>query len=381
MKYYFCLDRRRQRRDGSYQVRLYIYHRKQLYIPTRFSAKENEWSEKDGCFIVRQAADKLKNHHLRDIMNKVEGVLFNLELSGELNSVTGAQLRTAIDNALGVKKTEKHTLISFLDKGAVGKSQRTQRLFKWCRDKVTAFDAGVRITDISHKWIADFQQQLENEGLRPNSVALLLSYVARACSIALTDGVISRNPCIGIKKPKEETRKRSLSIDVLRHLRDMELTGAKEWARDMFFLSFYLIGINIADLYALQYIRDGRIEYRRRKTGTLYSVAVPPEAKEILDKYAGADKLLDTSRHTSSGTMCTALTYNLRKIYPDLSTYYARHSWASIAAELDIPIETISHALGHKIGSPVTAIYVAYSQRKVDDANRKVIDYLNADKK
>ena len=381
MKYYFCLDRRRQRRDGSYKVRLYIYHRKQLYIPTRFSAKENEWSEKDGCFIARQAADKLKNHHLRDIMNKVEGVLFNLELSGELNSVTGAQLRTAIDNALGVKKTEKHTLISFLDKGAVGKSQRTQRLFKWCRDKVTAFDAGVRITDISHKWIADFQQQLENEGLRPNSVALLLSYVARACSIALTDGVISRNPCIGIKKPKEETRKRSLSIDVLRHLRDMELTGAKEWARDMFFLSFYLIGINIADLYALQCIRGGRIEYRRRKTGTLYSVAVPPEAKEILDKYAGADKLLDTSRHTSSGTMCTALTYNLRKIYPDLSTYYARHSWASIAAELDIPIETISHALGHKIGSPVTAIYVAYSQRKVDDANRKVIDYLNADKK
>jgi integrase len=64
---------------------------------------------------------------------------------------------------------------------------------------------------------------------------------------------------------------------------------------------------------------------------------------------------------------------------PGLTTNYARHTWATFAAELEIPMETISHALGHKIGSPITAIYIAYNQKKVDDANRKVIDYLNAD--
>lgn len=51
---------------------------------------------------------------------------------------------------------------------------------------------------------------------------------------------------------------------------------------------------------------------------------------------------------------------------------------ASIAAELDIPKETISEALGHSIGSEVTSIYIKFDRKKVDEANRKVIDYVNA---
>ena len=57
--------------------------------------------------------------------------------------------------------------------------------------------------------------------------------------------------------------------------------------------------------------------------------------------------------------------------------YIARHSWATIAYSLDVPKETISEALGHEIGSRVTSIYIAFDRRKVDEANRKVIDYLN----
>lgn len=56
--------------------------------------------------------------------------------------------------------------------------------------------------------------------------------------------------------------------------------------------------------------------------------------------------------------------------------YKARHSWATLAAELDIPKETISAGLGHEIGSDVTSIYIKFDQKKVDDANRRVIDYL-----
>lgn len=56
--------------------------------------------------------------------------------------------------------------------------------------------------------------------------------------------------------------------------------------------------------------------------------------------------------------------------------YKARHSWATLAAELDIPKETISAGLGHEIGSDVTSIYIKFDQKKVDDANRRVIDYV-----
>ena len=62
--------------------------------------------------------------------------------------------------------------------------------------------------------------------------------------------------------------------------------------------------------------------------------------------------------------------------FPGLSIYWARHTWATIASELDIPKETIAKALGHG-GSSVTDIYIDFDMRKVDEANRKVIDYVN----
>ena len=65
-------------------------------------------------------------------------------------------------------------------------------------------------------------------------------------------------------------------------------------------------------------------------------------------------------------------------LFPDISSYWARHTWATIAASLDIPKETISAALGHEIGSPITSIYIKFDQNKVDEANRKVIDYVNS---
>ena len=61
--------------------------------------------------------------------------------------------------------------------------------------------------------------------------------------------------------------------------------------------------------------------------------------------------------------------------WPGLSTYWARHSWATIAASLDVPKETIAAALGHAQNS-VTDIYIAFDQSKVDAANRRVIDFV-----
>ena len=62
--------------------------------------------------------------------------------------------------------------------------------------------------------------------------------------------------------------------------------------------------------------------------------------------------------------------------FPELSGYWARHTWATIAAQLDIPKETIAAALGHSSGS-VTDIYIDFDKRKIDEANRRVIDFVN----
>lgn len=64
-----------------------------------------------------------------------------------------------------------------------------------------------------------------------------------------------------------------------------------------------------------------------------------------------------------------------------VTTYWRSHSWATYAADLDIPKDTISEALGHEHGSRVTGIYINYDQRKVDEANRQVLDWVLYGKK
>ena len=59
-----------------------------------------------------------------------------------------------------------------------------------------------------------------------------------------------------------------------------------------------------------------------------------------------------------------------------LTSYWARHSWATIASELDIANETIAEALGHEYGNRITNIYIRKNQKKVDIANRKVLDWV-----
>ena len=163
----------------------------------------------------------------------------------------------------------------------------------------------------------------------------------------------------------------------------------------MFMLMLYLIGINAVDLFSLKQIVNGRVEYNRAKTSKLYSIKVEPEAMEIIERYRGKNWLLNVlDEYGNYQDFLHRMGIGLKQIgpvvrkglggkkdreplFPEISSYWARHTWATIAAELDIPKETISAALGHEIGSEVTSIYIKFDQKKIDAANRKVIDYLN----
>ena len=375
------LDKRRQI-GGAYPIRIYIYHREQMYIPTGVNATPEEWDAAVGLLRPVNVSARAKNARLRDMLNKCETLLLRLTVSGELSKMTSKILRQQIDRELGVNKRVSASLIDYLEKAKRGKADRTQKLFTWAQQRVTDYDAKIQITDIDRGWIESFRDDLIKKEYGLNTVAQAMAWVSRALSLAVADGVINSNPIQGVKKPRQETRKKSLSLESMRQLRDMTFSGPSalrmEYARDVFFLQFYLLGINIVDLVSLHKIVDGRVEYQRHKTDTLYSVKVMPEAMKIIEKWQGENALVANYWKTPGNT-CSSISRYLDKMIPGLTTNYARHTWATFAAELEIPMETISHALGHKIGSPITAIYIAYNQKKVDDANRKVIDYLNAD--
>lgn len=111
-----------------------------------------------------------------------------------------------------------------------------------------------------------------------------------------------------------------------------------------------------------------------------------PEAQAIMDKYKGEDEYLLNFIHMYKdyNGFKRGINYALKKITnssgevidPNLSTYYARHSWATIAGHLEVPIETISAGLGHKFGNESSIIYINFDLAKVDATNRMVIDLV-----
>lgn len=142
--------------------------------------------------------------------------------------------------------------------------------------------------------------------------------------------------------------------------------------------------VNVSDLFALtkENIVRGRLEYDRAKTGRHYSILLHSEALRIIEKYKGEKKLLRFSEHFRNVDVATVMiNKKLAKVRPGLTTYYARHTWASIAFNLGIQKDVVSLAPGHSSGVRVTDTYINADLSRVDEANRRVIDYVLYNKK
>ena len=91
---------------------------------------------------------------------------------------------------------------------------------------------------------------------------------------------------------------------------------------------------------------------------------------DVLDKYK------DTHIATASGNRHLKEIAS-KLVLPPITTYTARYTWATLALSIDTPIEVISQALGHSYGQAVTLGYIMPDRRKVDEANKKVIELLD----
>lgn len=272
----------------------------------------------------------------------------------------------------------------------------TRGVYKHTLDRIRAFDKNVdnkMFEDIDLKWLTDFEAFCAKTACK-NARNIHLRNIRAVFNNAIDYGITTAYPFRRFKIRPEATRKRSMAVEELRRLFDYPVEDYAEIYRDMFRLIFMLVGINSVDLHGLKSItRDGRIEYKRAKTGRLYSIKVEPEAREIINKYRGKNGLLCIAdRWIDSRNFRHQCNKALQKIgqverkgrggkktitaeFEGVTTYWARHTWATIAASLDIPKDTIAAALGHG-GDTVTDIYIDFDQKKVDAANRRVLDWV-----
>lgn len=285
--------------------------------------------------------------------------------------------------------------LKFLD----GKTNKgTRGVYKHTLDKMRLYDSDIdkkTFEDIDLEWLTDFEAFCAKTASK-NARNIHLRNIRAVFNNAIDFEITTAYPFRRFKIRPEATRKRSLAVEDLRKLFNHPVEEYAEIYRDMFKLIFLLIGINSADLWALKSItRDGRIEYKRAKTGRLYSIKIEPEAMEIIERYKGSNGLLCIAdRWNDSRNFRHQCNKALQKIgrvervgrggkkiitaeFEHLTTYYARHSWATIAYnDCGISKDIIAQALGHSGGETVTDIYLDKDMRLVDEANRRVVDWV-----
>jgi integrase len=242
--------------------------------------------------------------------------------------------------------------------------------------------------DISVSFLRDFERHLRlvNKS-KVNTCRIYLNNIRAVFYHAIDNDIIKGDitPFRKFKIEQEKTKPRPMDIAELKTLLKLRsgLTKRQQRAIDIFFLIFYLIGINLKDLLYLKPVNiyKGRLEYKRFKTGRDYSIKILPAAREILDRYQGKKYLLsfmDEKEKISPGRLPEAdhdILSQINKLLKTIAeknelkfkptTYSPRYSWATIASGLGIPRDIISHALGHGIDT-MTDGYIDYDLTAVD---------------
>lgn len=260
------------------------------------------------------------------------------------------------------------------------------RLLRCPVDKLSQWD------DITTSQVDSFAEWLYSDGLAVNTVNSYLSNFRAIYHTAVREGEIPKpdsDPFSHLRLKREETVKRALKIKEVNKVMQAQYTEntPMRQALDLFIFCYLACGMPFVDLAYLtkKNIVGNEIVYHRHKNGVLVRVAITPAMRMLMRKYAqkkspylfpvlaaGRDGYEDykSALHAHNSLLKT-IGVQLG-LHTQLTTYVARHSWATEALRQNIPVAVISQALGHT-SEKTTRIYLdSLDQSVLNRANRKV---------
>lgn len=402
MQITFYFDKRTADKKLTFPLKLRIYHRGQTrLVPSGLRLRENQWSDKSQAVINHTRAAAL-NDYLEGIMTLAMQASLTLRVSGKLESFSISQIsrfiQCSIDGEEFDEKQERRGefVKVFRDFIAGREKERTKKCYSDALDKLYKFDPQIEqrsCDDITLPYIMKFDTFLAAT-LTRNARNVHHRSIRAVCNHAVTAGYTREYAYRGFKIRNSPTAKRDLTVKQMREFIAAPCPPDLQVYKDMFILMTFMHGINAVDLLQAKPsdIREGRLDFRRSKTGTSVSVKIEPEMEEIINRYKGTKYLLRFCDERASyesflKSMDIALKkigpYELHKhgrrvyhpLFPKLSQYWCRHTWATLASGIGIPNEVVADALGH-VNNSVTDIYINYNRQRTDAAGRKVIDYI-----
>lgn len=261
----------------------------------------------------------------------------------------------------------------------------------------SAFLGGVKLPfpAMTGELISDYNIYLIRRGVVRNTISFymrnLRAVYNRAAKQHLT---VQTHPFREVYTGIDRTRKRAVGESVISRLYRLDLQGhaSLELARDLFIFSYCTRGMAFVDMAYLRKtdIRDGNICYARHKTVQRLCIRIEPHIRRIIDRYAGASPvyvfpILDTedsaeafSRYQVALTRYNRQLSRLSGMLPpncrvSLTSYTARHSWATAARNHNVPLSVISAGMGHS-SERTTRIYLTMLENSaIDSANQVII--------
>ena len=256
------------------------------------------------------------------------------------------------------------------------------------------------LESIDTDYLKGLELFLRQRGNKDNSIATRFAIFKAIYNRAIKEGrlAVRQNPfsIYQVGSLWATTRKRAIEKSDIQRLAALVITEQRatyyqRLARDMFLFSYYTAGMNFGDMARLRYndIANGRVSYARHKTQKLLSFQLSGPALQILDKYSCQGHrpddyifpILNRLQHDTPQRIYNRLHKSLRKINQalkllgeqvglsvPLTTYVARHTFATVLKRSDVSVALISESLGHSDLS-TTQIYLdSFENSQIDAA-------------
>lgn len=270
--------------------------------------------------------------------------------------------------------------------------------FKELRASLLEFNKhlDVYFSDIDINWLKQYESFLRNKGLGDNSIGVRFRTFRVLYNRAITENIVKADyypfRIYKVSKLKKETVKRSITKtdveQIINYKVDREYT---QLAIDLFYFSYLSGGINFVDMAYLtrDNIIDTRLVYNRKKTKKLIKLPIQDKALFIVKKYHSDNPYLfpilsafhKTAQQKANRVhkVLAIINKSLKAVGEelnlpiDLTTYVARHTYATVLKRSGVNTSIISESLGHS-SEKITQIYLdSFENSQIDEAMKNLL--------
>lgn len=396
------LDARRPKKDLTCPILLRISHFGKISaITLGIYVKEADWDDNSrkirASYKGSESVARLNNYLQKKKAEAID-LVAKLDDQKVLETLSVLDLKSLIE-----KKSDSQSFLAFGDALSKEFTEANRlgnaRSYRCAVSVLRKFNKGQDLSfrEVNYSLLTQFEQNHLKKGYALNGLAAYLRTIRAIYNEGIRRKMVDKElyPFDTYSIRTTKTRKRAISMESIRAIQTLEIDVKSHLynARNFFMASFYMRGISYTDLAHLKVsdIVDGRIFYDRQKTDKPYDIKITPELQKILDLYlpgkAKSDFIFPIITHKELKEQYDEIqakrkrfNANLRRIAKlcgisaNLTSYVSRHSFATRAKNLGVPIAAISDMLGHS-DTKTTEVYLSsLSSDAMDNYHKKIIE-------